>query len=46
MVAVIELRRVRVRCLNMELRSFCGKALDIAAFYQSHGYSYLKPTLY
>lgn len=44
MVAVIELRRVRVRCLNMELRSFCGKALDIAA--QSHGYSYLKPTLY
>lgn len=30
MVAVIELRRVRVRSLNMELRSFCGKALDIA----------------
>lgn len=36
--AVIELR-VRA-CLNMELRSFCGKALDIAAFGQFHGYDF------
>lgn len=32
MLPVIELQRVRARRLNMESRSFCGKALDIAAF--------------